>query len=210
MINITIYVTKEGAMRQLVVDSRDHKYYRDVIDIYKEAFPAAECFPVDDLAALVKEGKGTALAYEDRIDGEDRFVGAIYIVSDDENVMALFFAVSADVRGGGYGSRILAQLAAEYPDHKISLQIENTREPSDDMDNRVRREGFYLKNGYVYAPLATSEPGGVFDFMVHGGMVDMDEMQEFMARVIGRGLLRKWHVRLVPVLDERKKAGLDT
>lgn len=189
-------------MRQLIVDSKDHKYYREIMDIYREAFPPEECFPAEDLAELVRMGKGTALAYEDRIDGEDRFVGAIYIVSDDVNVMALYFAIPEDLRGCGYGSRILRQLADEYPDHKISLQIETTREPSDDIEMRKRREGFYRRNGYVYAPLATSEPGGIFDFMVHGGMVDMDEMQEFMADAIGREFLRKWHVRLVPVMEE--------
>ena len=183
-------------MRQLEVDSRKHKYYSEMIDIYREAFPPAECFPEEDLAALVREGRGSALVYEDTIDGEDRFVGSIYIVKDDVNVMALFLAISKSVRGHGYGSRILGHLAEEYPEHKISLQIETTREPVRDIENRKRRAAFYKKNGFDYAPIVTSEPGGIFDFMVYGGMVDIEEMREFMTAVIGGDLLKKWKVDL--------------
>lgn len=182
-------------------DKKD-KYYAEILELYSEAFPQEECFPVDDLANLVKLGSGIVYAFEH----VGRFIGGAYGVEDGSDVFLLFLAVTEAARGNGCGTMMLDYIKNEKPGRRISLLIETLnmrvlREIPDNIEQRRKRESFYIKNGYEYASLSTHEPGGIFDMMVNGEQPAYDEMINFFNKTIGGDLLDRWQVKFVNTGD---------
>lgn len=182
-------------------DKKD-KYYAEILELYSEAFPQEECFPVDDLANLVKLGSGILYAFEHA----GRFIGGAYGVEDGSDVFLLFLAVTEAARGNGCGTMMLDYIKNEKPGRRISLLIETLnmrvlREIPDNIEQRRKRESFYIKNGYEYSSLSTHEPGGIFDMMVNGEQPAYDEMINFFNKTIGGDLLDRWQVKFVNTGD---------
>lgn len=134
--------------------------YSQVIDLYEEAFPPEERFPVDELneMAALPAIDFTAYFDEDAADegGEASggassgrtLCGFTYSVISDPYLYLLFLAVSASERGRGYGSQILSQVKARYPGLAIVLDIEPLDPEAPNSEQRVRRLAFYERNGF--------------------------------------------------------------
>lgn len=94
-----------------------------------------------------------------------------------------FFAVDEERRGKGLGSAALAALKERYAGKRLFLARERLDEPCDNLDQRMRRHAFYLRNGFADLPLHIQEGSVVYDVMSVGGSITPQEYG---------GLIRSW------------------
>lgn len=129
--------------------NRHNKNYDKVINLYKNAFPEEERMPEEFILEYEDQGFIEFIVYYD----EEKFIG-FTIFKRFENISYLiFFAIEEEIRGKGYGTQILKRVIEQEKDNKLILAIENPFElEAENYEQRIKRFGFYLRNGLMYLP----------------------------------------------------------
>lgn len=110
----------------------------------QEAFPPEERMPLQEMLELIQMKKIEVSALYD----EWQFVG-FYVLTVEEKVgYILFLAIASDKRSQGYGSRALRCMKKQYPEHQIILDMEPVEESAPNLQQRISRKQFYLRNGF--------------------------------------------------------------
>ena len=112
--------------------------------LYETAFPEDEQIPWKDLLRLVEEMPLDFTAY---YDGDD-FIGFTIIYPRKSFNWFWYFAVREKLRGKGYGQRILTQLLDNYKCQPFVLDMESTTQVCDNLEQRIKRQTFYIRNGF--------------------------------------------------------------
>lgn len=109
----------------------------------------------------------------------ETFVGLIYFVLLDGAALIFYFAVDENLRGNGYGSKILSAMKERYPETRLFLEIDKPDDRAKNNSMRLRRKAFYERNGFVPCGFSTGflVPYDVFSF---GGKVTADEYRKIM------------------------------
>lgn len=124
---------------------RSSKRKKDVKQIYANAFPKEERMPFSMMIAMSYLWNTEFLSYYDG----DILCGLIYFATIGRQTFVMFFAVDEKLRSRGYGSQILDCVQKAYPKNKIIISIEPCCDKSaDELEVRIRRKDFYLRNGY--------------------------------------------------------------
>ena len=100
--------------------------------------------PWDDLMRLVEKMPLDFSAY---YDGED-FIGFTIVYPRKSFNWFWYFAVREELRGKGYGQQILTQLIERYKEQPFVLDMESTTQVCDNLEERRKRQAFYLRNGF--------------------------------------------------------------
>lgn len=137
---------------------------KDLRNLYETAFPVEEQIPYDDLRQLLSV---MPLDFKAYYDGET-FVGLTIVLKRDDYDWFWYFAVSADLRGKGYGQQILSALKSHYTDHSLIIDIESPEQICDNIEQRRRRYGFYLRNGFRDTHTAKSFEGIDYTILISG------------------------------------------
>ena len=113
--------------------------------LYETAFPVQEQIPYDDLIYLLD---AMDIEYTAYYDGE-MLVGLTMVLRLPRYNWAWYFAVNEELRGQGYGQRILASVLDKHRDgHPFIMDIESPRQTdAPNPEQRRRRYAFYLRNG---------------------------------------------------------------
>ena len=115
-----------------------------VRELYERAFPKSEKKPFSLMEKKCTEGSMEIYAIAD---GED-FLGLAIFILDGRLALLDYLAIDEDRRGGGIGSEMLREVKRLYPDRVLLLEIEDPdEEGADNREERVRRLGFYNRNG---------------------------------------------------------------
>ena len=112
--------------------------------LYETAFPEDEQIPWKDLVRLVEEMPLDFTAY---YDGEE-FIGFTIVYPRKSINWFWYFAVCEELRGKGYGQQILTQMIEHYKGQSFVLDMESPTQVSENIDQRKRRQNFYLRNGF--------------------------------------------------------------
>ena len=112
--------------------------------LYETAFPEDEQIPWKDLVRLVGEMPLDFTAY---YDGEE-FIGFTIVYPRKSFNWFWYFAVREELRGKGFSQQILTQLIERYKGQPFALDMESTTQVCDDLEQRKRRQAFYLRNGF--------------------------------------------------------------
>ncbi len=112
--------------------------------LYETAFPEDEQIPWDDLIRLVGEMPLDFTAYYDN----DAFIGFTIVYPRKSFNWFWYFAVREELRGQGYGHRILLQLIERYKGQTSVLDMESPTQDCENIAQRKRRHNFYLRNGF--------------------------------------------------------------
>ena len=99
--------------------------------LYETAFPEDEQIPWKDLMRLVEEMPLDFIAY---YEGQN-FIGFTIVYPRKSFHWFWYFAVREDLRGNGYGQRILTQLLDHYKGQPIVLDMESTTQVCDNWSN---------------------------------------------------------------------------
>ena len=113
--------------------------------LYETAFPVEEQIPYDDIINLLDVMDIDYTAYDD--DGV--LVGLTMVLRLPKYNWGWYFAVHEELRGKGYGQRILNAVLEKYRDeHPFVIDIESPLQPdAPNPEQRRRRHAFYLRNG---------------------------------------------------------------
>jgi GNAT superfamily N-acetyltransferase len=151
----------------------------DLRRLYHTAFPKEEQMPWWLLRLIsLRRDMGVSGFYEG-----GRLRGLTVSVPTEEMLFLLFLAVDDSCRGQGWGSAILKQLKAEYPGRTIVLNVERLDPAAENYDQRLRRMGFYKKNGFFDTGFDIDEVGGTFRVLSTEPELDVDAYLRVFAKL---------------------------
>ena len=131
--------------------------------LYETAFPVEEQIPYDDIIRLLDVMSIDYTAYHE--DGS--LVGFTMVLHLPQWNWGWYFAVREDLRGGGYGQRILSALLDRYRGERpFIIDIESPgQSDAPNPGQRRRRHAFYLRNGLKDTPTARTYEGVTYTIM---------------------------------------------
>lgn len=146
---------------KIIADSEELPF---VSMLYSTAFPEEEQVPWEHLLRLTDEMPLDFTAYFDL----DTFVGFTIVLPRPDYNWFWYFAVSEELRGEGYGQKILSRLIERYDDKRIILDMESPRQECDNMEQRQRRNAFYLRNGFRDTKAEKTFEGVTYTILMKG------------------------------------------
>lgn len=161
----------------MILRNANNNDFEAVRKLYRKAFPLEERAPFYFLKRKVLQERAQMLI----ADEEGKFAGFMYVITFKDMAYLLFFAVTSEKRGSGYGSRMMQLLKDMYPDKRIFLAREMLDENSGNYEQRVRRRNFYLKNEFEDWPLRMREFVMLYDVMGMGERISSEEFGELIA-----------------------------
>ena len=133
-----------GAPLEARIVTRTAPHYRDVVGLYRRAFPRQEQIPLWHMR-LMALLPGVAL--NAWYDGQT-MAGLTYTVESRRMIWLFYLAVNDSVRSRGYGSQMLSQLRRRAAGRAIILEIEPLDPAAPNIEQRRRRLAFYERNGF--------------------------------------------------------------
>lgn len=164
----------------------DKDIWKKLKKLYVGAFPADERAPFYLLKKNAKKGRGEMLAAYDN----NKLIGMVYIIGNTDLGYLFYFAIIPELRGKGYGSKILSLLHERYSSGRLFLAREMLDKSADNYSQRVRRHEFYLKNGFTDLNATIKEGSVVYDVMITGGKVSPQEYADLMQHWAGKLICR--------------------
>ena len=109
--------------------------------LYLRSFPPEERIPFGNTMRTFGRGGDLEIFTDD-----GGFVGFCYSFEYEGSVFLVYIATLPELRGRGYGARMLDEIRRIKAGKDVFLVLEGTDgSPEDAM--RIRRKGFYLRNG---------------------------------------------------------------
>ena len=143
-----------------------------IYKLYLTAFPESERKPFPLLIEKQEEGIVDILSIEE----DDHFLGLAIMVRYLDMVLLDYLAIDESARNGGYGSLTLQALFEHYPDMRMILEIDSTKEETAaDLGMRIRRKEFYHRNGLTDLPYEVNLWGNRMEMLSNGRPVRFEE-----------------------------------
>ena len=148
-------------------------------NLYLTAFPEIERHPIEELYDACDTGKCEWLIFK----ADQTFIGMAFMVINDGIVFLLYLAVKEEMRNKGNGAQILNELVKRYDGMEVVLLIESLHEECDNMDIRIRRKGFYLRNDFYDTEYiqSTCEGAAIYDILSTSQEFSTDKWKTFVA-----------------------------
>lgn len=187
-------------MKLYDVFTEGKEYREQVYALYQDAFPEEEKKPVSMLEEMEKQGKLEILAVVDESNAGERFVGLAINMKEPGNKTASegketalldYFAISADARGGGYGSRALKLLLERYAGKTYIFEVEMRDENAPNAAQRERRIAFYLRGGLQETGLFVHAYDTDFEILTPDGQVTYEQYAGFLRRLMGEEEMKR-------------------
>lgn len=165
------------------VEYKDNKKIKkDVKPLFLSAFPEDERPSAYYFFKSFKKEDNHLFAFYD----DGLFVGFASLIIYKDICYIFFLAVSSELRGQGYGSKILSELKNIYSDYVLLLCYEEVDKKYEDYEYRCKREAFYKKNGFLDNNLKTNEFGVVFQTVYIGKhQVPFSDYQQIFVKGFG-------------------------
>ena len=145
-------------------------------EINTEAIPENERTSLDNLFATGADGNLEVLGiYE-----ENGPVGFFVVRKYKSTRYLAYFAINAECRSKGIGSKALALLFDRYSHCQIVVEFEAPRKDAKEDDMVVRRRNFYLRNGFHETGWLTFYDGVEFEIACSRPMFDEQEFEGFV------------------------------
>ena len=162
--------------------------YAQVKALYHEAFPFKERFSLLTLRLFAHKPEIEFYAYFDPAES-DAFCGLSYTIEAGEYLYILYLAVPDELRGKGYGTRILQQLRELYPQASQVLEIEPLDPKASNYDQRMERLRFYERNDFHLVGYDMFEGSVRYSMLATGEHFDVDAFSSAV-RKLSHGLYR--------------------
>lgn len=157
--------------------------YKDLLNadefekLYNESFVENERVDFDNLFSGVFEGFRLVGRYE-----SGKLVGMMHYVVTENFVHLNYFAVRNDCRGKGCGSACLDWLKKTYPNKPIAVDVEEIDPTSENNDYIIKRQKFYMKNGFVHGDYVFDWRGVFFTFL-HFGLLNTQDFLKHITHI---------------------------
>lgn len=157
--------------------------------LYNVAFPKEERVPIWILKLLARENKAKFYGIYDN----KKFVGLIYNVYYKDIIFIFYFAIDKELRGQGYGSKVLEFIKQKYNKYRIILCIEEIDKNSNNYNQRIKRKEFYIKNGFKEANYTIKERNIIYEMLYYNKKVSLQEYKELIKNYFGKILYRYFY-----------------
>ncbi|MFR8104080.1 MAG: GNAT family N-acetyltransferase [Clostridia bacterium] len=151
---------------------------KDVKRVYVDSFSKEERMPFSIMIFLTKITHTDFLAFYDK----NTLCGFVYSATIKNITFIMFFAVDKNIRSKGYGSKILEEMQRLYPKNKIVISIERCDVEATNINDRIRRKNFYLKNGYIDTGYLIELSKIEQEIIIKNGTFDKDELFNFFVK----------------------------
>ena len=168
------------------------KPWKEIKEIYFEAFPKSERKPFFAIRHSVKKGKAQLLtAMESGI-----LQGFVMVIPYRDMIMVDYLAVSGKIRSQGTGSKILQEVCKRFSDKKVVLLIERLDDRAENKEQRIARRKFYFKNGFTSSEIYITGHSGNMEILNFGGMVSLQEYMDLQQYALGKLMFWMSGIRL--------------
>lgn len=152
-------------------------------DIYIEAFPELNEIPFSVFFEFEKNGDGFIQAAYDK----GKLIGYIAYLKCVKIILIENFAVLKEVRGKGYGSKILTSFMDIYrkknPNVEFFLDVEEPVEDAPNLEQRKKRIAFYERLGFKMTHIKDSFMGIVYITMTTMWPQDKEKLDKIKIQV---------------------------
>ncbi len=114
--------------------------YFKIFRLYNSTFPVSEKKPFSMILKMERCGATDVWYFEE----DGKFLGLAITINSPDLILIDYFATSENLRGQGYGAKMLKSLISHYEDREVFLEIECPYEWADNYADRLRRRSFYL------------------------------------------------------------------
>lgn len=163
------------------------KQYKNILQLYKTAFPDYERKPLWMLFAKQNGQNGEMISIEEN----GIFIGLAISLRKENLVLLDYFAVRDDLRGSGYGARALKLLQRYYGEKKFFLEIEDVRELRGDPIQKQKRKAFYLRNGMTEQDVHVKLFGTGMELLGYKADVSFEEYQGLYRGIYGDQMIKR-------------------
>lgn len=184
--NTTLQILK-GELRMKLNPIRDKNALALVRPLYERAFPMSEKKPFGLIERKVKKGNMEVLEI---CNSDDTYAGFFITVLGKDVILLDYFAICEECRGKGIGTDALKLLSEHYGGKRIVIEIEDPDIPSKNAEERTRRKGFYLRNGFNLSDDKIILFGVEMLLLCLNGQIAFDEYKKIYTDVFGRLLGR--------------------
>lgn len=143
----------------LITDLSKDSSKKEIINLYKTAFPRNERFPVYKIKKWIKNGIAIFNKYYDN----NKLIGFTLCLKDKNVLYLFYFAIMKSERSKGYGTKVLTLLKEEYKDMNIFLASEHVDKNTPIDDIKYHRQEFYKRNGFIKTDIIVREYGVSYD-----------------------------------------------
>ncbi len=157
----------------LKADCKDRKYFEQ---LNEEAFPPSERMDMQDIFAF-EEATNTDLLgiYDGKVP-----VGFSLLLKNDRCAYLYYLAIDQNFRSQGYGAMALKKIIERYPELQIILDFEELEPDAENLAQRIRRKGFYLRNGFHETGTYTKLWEQRFEVVCSGGEFRREAFQDLL------------------------------
>ena len=138
--------------------------YREVIDLYRRAFPPEERLPLWHMRLMALRRDVGFRAWLD----DGALVGLTYTVDSPATVWLFYLAVNDSVRSRGYGSRLLNGVRRHAAGRTVVLELEPLDDGAPNLEQRRRRLAFYERGGFALTGYRIHEGDQSYSVMADG------------------------------------------
>lgn len=177
----------------MILETADKDNMRAAAGLYKRAFPPNERAPFSLIRKRAAQRRADMLIAKD----SDGFTGFAYMVTYEDLVYLFYLAVDEKKRGRGNGSEIIRLLKNRYSGKRLFLAREQLDENAGNSDERIKRRGFYIRNGFEDWPVQIKEGGMVYDAMGIGKVITAREYDALIGNWSGKLLRRFVDMRVI-------------
>ena len=116
---------------------------------------------------------------------DEELIGFTYLVTHKDLTLVFYLAIDESFRSKGYGKKAIDAIKNKYPNNTIILDIEAIDEQAENYEQRLRREKFYLKNGFRPSNLKYIEGTRKYDPLINGDDLTLEEFENLIKKYIG-------------------------
>lgn len=165
-------------MKQIRIDESS-AFFQEAECVRLGAFDPGDAVEWSLLKRRQEEGYGVYDAYVENA----TVVGITYRCYYPDVTYLLYLAVRKDLRCRGFGQEIL-KIVMEQEKAPMMLDVESVLETQkEDIQLRVRRKKFYLRNGWQDTGHVLRDDGGYYDILATDGLARDQEFLDAMVKL---------------------------
>lgn len=158
-------------------------------NLFENAFPEDERPPFEMMMAWNHD------TFYGVYDGGE-YVGLVDLIEHEDLLYVFFLAILPEKRNQGFGTAILAKIRDDYPLRRIFLLADEATPRYPDYPLRLRRLGFYARNGFKDIGISVNEFGVTYRLLCLREPVSKEEFVRVMASLIGEENTRKYYANV--------------
>ena len=152
---------------------RNYKDLKEIERLYNNSFPKNERIDFERLLRMLDDDRRMHVYLED-----EKIIGMAYFFIFEDIAYLGYICVEEELRNKGYGTVILNKIKEEYQGYRIGIDIEEVKQNSSNIEERVRRRDFYIRNGFVSTDIFYNFFFVDYEILSCGGLIRKEEWQD--------------------------------